>query len=117
MEPSMRPVLPARTFLLFRSCCVADESPEKGSSIPASLLGTDASSLAKNQDFPVATQRTAAVVKRSVRHVDHIGKYLVEEYLGGGMSCVYRAKDPILGKTLAIKVLREEANADHAQRE
>jgi len=95
---------------------VADKSPQSYT-IAGSLLGTAAPSLAKNQDFPVASQRAAAVVKRSARHVDHIGKYLVEEYLGGGMSCVYRAKDPILGKTLAIKVLREEANADQAQRE
>jgi eukaryotic-like serine/threonine-protein kinase len=52
-----------------------------------------------------------------VRHPDRIGKYLVEEHLGGGMSSVYRAKDPVLGKTVAIKILREEGKSDPAQRD
>jgi formylglycine-generating enzyme required for sulfatase activity len=40
------------------------------------------------------------------------GKYELEEYLGGGMSRVYRARDTVLGRTVAVKILTEEASAD-----
>jgi serine/threonine-protein kinase len=36
-----------------------------------------------------------------------IGKYELEEYLGGGMSRVYRARDTVIGRTVAIKILTE----------
>ncbi len=36
-----------------------------------------------------------------------IGKYELEEYLGGGMSRVYRATDTVIGRTVAIKILTE----------
>jgi len=36
-----------------------------------------------------------------------IGKYELEEYLGGGMSEVYRARDTVIGRTVAVKVLTE----------
>jgi formylglycine-generating enzyme required for sulfatase activity len=42
----------------------------------------------------------------------HIGKYELEEYLGGGMSRVYRARDTVIGRTVAIKILTEEGCAD-----
>ena len=41
-----------------------------------------------------------------------IGKYELEEFLGGGMSHVYRARDTVIGRTVAIKVLTEEGCAD-----
>ncbi|MBM3744835.1 MAG: hypothetical protein FJW34_03440 [Acidobacteria bacterium] len=42
----------------------------------------------------------------------HIGKYeLLEEY-PGGMSTVYRALNPAIGQTVAVKVLRPEACQD-----
>src|ERR1019366_3610206 len=41
-----------------------------------------------------------------------IGKYELEEFLGGGMSNVYRARDTVIGRTVAIKVLTEEGCAD-----
>ena len=41
-----------------------------------------------------------------------IGKYELEEYLGGGMSRVYRARDTVIGRTVAIKILTEEGCAD-----
>ena len=41
-----------------------------------------------------------------------IGKYELEEFLGGGMSHVYRARDTVIGRTVAIKVLTAEAAAD-----
>ena len=31
-----------------------------------------------------------------------IGKYELEEFLGGGMSHVYRAKDSVLGRRVAL---------------
>ena len=50
-------------------------------------------------------------------HPDHIGKYVVEEYLGGGMCHVYRAKDPLIGKTVAVKILKAENNSDPESRD
>ena len=31
-----------------------------------------------------------------------IGKYELQEFLGGGMSHVYRAQDTVLGRTVAV---------------
>ncbi len=45
-----------------------------------------------------------------------IGKYELDEFLGGGMSEVYRARDTIIGRTVAIKILTEEACADKVVR-
>jgi serine/threonine-protein kinase len=41
-----------------------------------------------------------------------IGKYDLEEFLGGGMSHVYKARDTLIGRTVAIKILTPEASAD-----
>ncbi len=50
-------------------------------------------------------------------HPAKIGKYEVEEFLGGGMSHVYRATDSVLGRRVAVKLLTEEAMADPEARE
>lgn len=41
-----------------------------------------------------------------------IGKYDLQEFLGGGMSHVYRARDTVMERTVAIKILTEEGCAD-----
>lgn len=41
-----------------------------------------------------------------------IGKYELQEFLGGGMSHVYRAQDTVLGRTVAVKILTESGSAD-----
>lgn len=41
-----------------------------------------------------------------------IGKYELEKFLGGGMSHVYRAKDTVIGRTVALKILTEQGCAD-----
>jgi serine/threonine protein kinase len=41
-----------------------------------------------------------------------IGKYELQEFLGGGMARVYRARDTVIGRTVAIKILTEEGCAD-----
>jgi serine/threonine protein kinase len=48
----------------------------------------------------------------AVEHPSRIGKYEVEEFLGGGMSHVYRAKDSVLGRQVAVKVLTRAATTD-----
>ncbi|MBZ5724203.1 MAG: protein kinase [Acidobacteriia bacterium] len=41
-----------------------------------------------------------------------IGKYELEEFLGGGMSQVYRARDTVIGRTVAVKILTEAGCED-----
>ena len=47
-----------------------------------------------------------------MQHPARIGKYEVNEFLGGGMSHVYRATDTVLGRQVAVKVMTEAALAD-----
>ncbi|HWD99219.1 MAG TPA: serine/threonine-protein kinase, partial [Bryobacteraceae bacterium] len=46
-----------------------------------------------------------------------IGKYELEEFLGGGMSHVYRAVDTVIGRTVAIKILTEQGCSDQETRD
>src|SRR5689334_3034151 len=46
-----------------------------------------------------------------------LGKYELQQFLGGGMSHVYRAFDTIIGRTVAVKILTEEAARDQEARE
>ena len=41
-----------------------------------------------------------------------IGKYELEEFLGGGMSDVFRARDTVIGRTVAVKILTEQGCQD-----
>jgi serine/threonine protein kinase len=52
-----------------------------------------------------------------MEHPSRVGKYEVEELLGGGMSRVYRARDSVLGRYVALKILTEAASADPAAKE
>jgi serine/threonine-protein kinase len=47
-----------------------------------------------------------------MEHLTRIGKYDLEKFLGGGMSHVYRAKDSVLGRLVAVKVLTDSGMAD-----
>jgi serine/threonine-protein kinase len=47
-----------------------------------------------------------------MEHPTRVGKYEIEEFLGGGMSHVYRAKDSVLGRRVAVKILTEAGMAD-----
>lgn len=44
------------------------------------------------------------------------GKYELSEYLGGGMSQVFRARDTVLNRVVAVKILSAKANADQDSR-
>lgn len=41
-----------------------------------------------------------------------IGKYEIEKFLGGGMSHVFRARDTVIGRTVAIKILTDQGCMD-----
>jgi serine/threonine protein kinase len=41
-----------------------------------------------------------------------IGKYELLEFLGGGMSHVYRARDTVIERAVVVKILTEDASAD-----
>jgi eukaryotic-like serine/threonine-protein kinase len=47
-----------------------------------------------------------------MEHPARVGKYAIEKFLGGSMSNVYRAKDTVLGRQVAIKILTKEGAAD-----
>jgi eukaryotic-like serine/threonine-protein kinase len=46
-----------------------------------------------------------------------IGKYELQEFLGGGMSHVYRAVDTIIGREVAIKILTDQGCSDQETRD
>jgi len=41
-----------------------------------------------------------------------LGKYELQKFLGGGMSHVYQAFDTVIGRTVAVKILTEQAAQD-----
>jgi serine/threonine-protein kinase len=41
-----------------------------------------------------------------------LGKYELQEFLGGGMSHVYRARDTVIGRPVAVKILTGAASQD-----
>jgi eukaryotic-like serine/threonine-protein kinase len=67
---------------------------------------------------PSLLTATAATVKNGngMQLPQRFGKYELTEHLGGGMSHVFRARDTILNRIVAVKVLSEKANQDKDSR-
>src|SRR5258708_38363418 len=42
----------------------------------------------------------------------NIGKYELLEFLGGGMSHVFRGRDTMIGRPVVVKILTENSNSD-----
>src|SRR5438552_13797908 len=63
---------------------------------------------------PEHLQHCATLAHSSMQLPARIGKYELEELLGGGMARVYRARDTVIGRTVAVKILTEEGCADEA---
>lgn len=47
-----------------------------------------------------------------MEHPSRVGKYEIEQFLGGGMSQVYRARDSVLGRSVAVKILSDADACD-----
>src|SRR5580700_9319583 len=56
--------------------------------------------------------RTGGALMAEKPENTRVGKYELEEFLGGGMSHVYRAKDSVLGRRVALKILTEAGVQD-----
>jgi hypothetical protein len=60
------------------------------------------------QDF----SKHSHVSRASIQLPARIGKYELLEFLGGGMSHVYRAVDTVIGRPVAVKILTNTASQD-----
>jgi pimeloyl-ACP methyl ester carboxylesterase len=64
-----------------------------------------------------APERRPAAPRRRLDPGTRIGRYAIVAHLGdGGMSSVYRARDPELDREVALKVLHEEPHGDRLAR-
>ncbi len=77
-----------------------------------------------SDSFPTETDHgvTGSSVPRSARPaprvVERIGRYVVEGVLGsGGMAVVYLARDPLLDRTVALKIMHGEGDGGRLLRE
>ena len=69
--------------------------------------------LAKHKAEVAAAAAALPVFRKDPMTGEKLGEYLVEEKLGtGGMGVVYKARQPQIGSTVAIKILRGDVIAD-----
>ena len=86
-----------------------------GGVIPAALQGAPRRSgaLASHQAAVAAAAAAPVPHKKDPMTGEKLGDYIVEEKIGtGGMGVVYKARQPQIGSTVAIKILRGDVIAD-----
>jgi serine/threonine protein kinase len=54
----------------------------------------------------------SAAIKESPLEPERVGKYELIKFLGGGMSRVYMARDTLIGRTVAVKILTDSGADD-----
>ncbi len=69
--------------------------------------------MSRARDIMAPMGREPAEVARSLKDGDQVGGYVIEARIGvGGFGEVYRARHPVIGREVAIKVLHRKYSAD-----
>ena len=91
-----------------------DTTPCRAISVPASALATRPRQATAFESWVAELARIVPLdpARRPIRPGDRVGRYVIEASIGrGGMGCVFRARDAVLRRDVAIKVLASPASA------
>jgi serine/threonine protein kinase len=108
-----------RVVKLFQTA--ADMEPEEQAAYLDRVCGQEVNpSVRREVEVLLASRGGRRTTRRRRSRLEEtravIGKYELLEYLGGGMSDVYRAVDTEAGRVVAVKLLRETDRADEEMR-
>lgn len=81
--------------------------------VPSTNVPAARRSLANHQAAVAAAAAAPAPPRKDPLTGEKLGEYIVEQKIGtGGMGVVYKARQPQIGSTVAIKILRSDVIAD-----